>query len=102
MRDPEEVEPPIVQTGWCWHGFLDQHHPVRSSKEASQPFLSVASTPPRLRRGASLAPIPSATPPAEQITHLRCRRPHGTPRAPRRSPFNSSTPSTKIECHPTG
>src|SRR5687768_6860540 len=35
--------------------FPGQHHPGRSSKEASQPFLSVASTPPRLRRGASLA-----------------------------------------------
>src|SRR5688572_32684166 len=35
----------IAQTGWCWPGNLDQHHPVRSSNEASRPFLSVASTP---------------------------------------------------------
>ena len=43
----------LAQTGWCRPGFLDQHHPVRSSKEASRSFLSVASTPPRLRRGVS-------------------------------------------------
>jgi hypothetical protein len=29
----------------------DQHHPVRSHKDASRYFLKVASTPPLLRRG---------------------------------------------------
>ena len=32
---------------------LDQHHPVRSNKVASQYFLDVAATPPQLRRGLS-------------------------------------------------
>ena len=32
---------------------LDQHHPGRSNKVASQSFLDVAATPPQLRRGHS-------------------------------------------------
>src|SRR5688572_1180769 len=35
-----------AQTGWCWPGFLDQHHPVRSNKVA--PRLLLMSRPPLL------------------------------------------------------
>jgi len=40
MRDQEGAKHHIAQTGWCWPGFLDQHRPVRSIKEASRLFLS--------------------------------------------------------------
>ena len=36
--------------------FIDQHHPVRSMKEASRRFINVASTPPQLRRGIVFKP----------------------------------------------
>jgi hypothetical protein len=54
MRDQEEVAKPpyFAQTGWCWPKKVFNHTtPSAPTRTLRAFFLSVAATPPQLRRG---------------------------------------------------